>query len=383
MRERAVVVAPVTVPYVRYSQRGAPYFIGAAIHSLCEAAGIGVPDIDGLALASLTMGPDSAAGIVDHLGIELDWLTEVTVGGAAGIVALRRAVTAVDAGDAEIVACVGADTNRPGQLNRLTSEFSGFTRDAVSPYGAGGPNGVFALITQVFMRDTGVTAEDLGKLCVASRLNAAANPLALLRTPYTLDEYLTSRPIADPLRLLDCVMPCAGAEAFLVMSETRAESLGLRPVRVLASFESYNDFRNDPVATRGGWARHAAGLWARAGVQPDDVDLVQSYDDYPVMVAMQLRDLGFAHEGGIAQFIRAQSFTVDGSFPHNTSGGQLSSGQAGFAGGFLGITETLRQLTGAPLGNAVNGARVGAVSGFGMVNFDRGIVSGAVVLGTP
>jgi acetyl-CoA acetyltransferase len=95
---------------------------------------------------------------------------------------------------------------------------------------------------------------------------------------------------------------------------------------------------------------------------------------------MQLEDLGFCEKGQAAQFVRGHTLTTDGSFPVNTSGGQLSVGQAGAAGGFLGTTEALRQLTGAAGGTAVPEARIGLVSGFGMINYDRGLCCGAAIL---
>jgi acetyl-CoA acetyltransferase len=95
---------------------------------------------------------------------------------------------------------------------------------------------------------------------------------------------------------------------------------------------------------------------------------------------MQIEDLGFCRKGEGAEFIRAHTLTADGTFPHNVSGGQLSVGQAGAAGGYLGLVEALRQLTGAALGAAVAEARIGLVSGFGMITYDRGLASGAVLL---
>lgn len=375
-----VVCAPTTVPYVRFSDRGALSWLGAATRSLCETAGLAPREIDGVAVASMTLAPDTAIGVVDHLGLRLRWLDQLTVGGASGVIALRRAVTAVAAGDAETVVCVGADTNRPGAFTDLMEHFSRFSRDAVYPYGASGPNGSFALLTDAFMRDTGVTVRDFGGLCVSQRANAVDNPLALLRDPFTLEEYLGARLIADPLRLLDCVLPCAGAEAFLVTTRDRARRLGLPVVRVLASLETYNEYSDDPVQIRGGWRPHAHALWERAGIAPDEVDLVHTYDDYPVISVMQLRDLGFIPDDDPARFLRTHSFTTHGSFPHNTSGGQLSTGQAGFAGGFLGVNEVLRQLTRRPLGLQVPDAVSGLVSGFGMIDYDRGLVATAAVL---
>jgi acetyl-CoA acetyltransferase len=111
------------------------------------------------------------------------------------------------------------------------------------------------------------------------------------------------------------------------------------------------------------------------------MDFVQTYDDYPVITLMQIEDLGFCGKGEGAAFIRRHTFTWEGSFPLNTSGGQLSAGQAGAAGGSLGLVEALRQLTGEAEGRQVREAKIGLVSGFGMINFDRGLGSGAAVLG--
>ena len=107
---------------------------------------------------------------------------------------------------------------------------------------------------------------------------------------------------------------------------------------------------------------------------------METYDDYPVINVLQFEGLGFCREGDGADFIRANTFEVAGSFPFNTSGGQLSVGQAGAAGGHLGIVEAIRQLTGETLGARVPDARHAVVSGFGMINYDRGLCSGAVVL---
>jgi acetyl-CoA acetyltransferase len=175
-------------------------------------------------------------------------------------------------------------------------------------------------------------------------------------------------------------MPCAGAEAFLVCRATTARSLGLRAVQLLSTIERHNAFPEDVIQLRGGWAVDAGELWSMAGVGPREVDFVETYDDYPVMVMMQLEDLGFCKKGEAAEFVRSHTLTNDGSFPHNTCGGQLSVGQAGAAGGYLGLVEAIRQLTDAPLGSPVPEAKIGLVSGFGMINYDRGLASGAAIL---
>jgi acetyl-CoA acetyltransferase len=375
-----VVCAPVTIPYRRYSTESAHWWIGRALHELTKRTKLRPRDLDGFCLSSFTVGPDTAIGLTQHLGLSPRWLDHIPLGGASGVVALRRAARAVQAGDADFVACVAADTNHVDSFRRMLSTFSRFAQDAVYPYGSGGPNASFALITKNYMNRYGATREDFGKLCVAQRDNALSFPHALMKKKLTLDDYMAARPIADPIHLFDCVMPCAGAEAFLVCREDNAKSLGMDYVHIRATIERHNAFPDDPIQIRGGWAMDVDDLWSMAGVRPGDVDFVETYDDYPVICMMQLEDLGFCAKGEAPDFVRSHTLTNDGSFPHNTSGGQLSVGQAGAAGGYLGLTDAIRQLTGAALGAPVADTKLGLVSGFGMINYDRGLSSGAVIL---
>lgn len=379
----AVVTVPVTVAYVRHSTHGAHWFVARALEGLLAESRLSKVDIDGLCLSSFTLAPDSAVGLTQHLGLTLRWLDHIPMGGAAGIVALRRALRAVQSGDASVVACVAADTNQVDTFRNTLGSFSRFSQDAVFPYGAGGPNASFAFLTAHYMRTFGARREDFGKLCVAQRDNALKFPHALFKKPLTLRDYMEARPVAEPLHLFDCVMPCAGAEAFLVMRRQRALDLGLRFVTVLATQERHNSFPDDPIQTRGGWALDRDELFAQAGVSHADIDILQTYDDYPVISVMQIEDLGFCAKGEGPEFVRSHTFTTDGDFPVNTSGGQLSVGQAGAAGGYLGMTDALRQVTGAPLGAAVPDAHIALVSGFGMINYDRGLCCGAAILAGP
>jgi acetyl-CoA acetyltransferase len=369
----SVVTVPVTVPYVRYSTHGAHWFVARALEGLLAVSGLSKADIDGLCLSSFTLAPDTAVGVTQHLGLSLRWLDHIPMGGASGIVALRRAVRAVESGDATVVACVAADTNQVDTFRSTLGGFSRFAQDAVYPYGAGGPNASFAFLTDYYMRSFGARREDFGKLCVAQRANALSNPNALFKKPLTLQEYMEARPVAEPLHLFDCVMPCAGAEAFLVMSRERARDLGLAGATVLATLERHNAFPDDPIQFRGGWVLDREELFARAGVRHADIDLLQTYDDYPVISVMQIEDLGFCAKGEGPEFIRSHEFALGGDFPMNTSGGQLSVGQAGAAGGYLGMTEAVRRITGGA-------SRTALVSGFGMINYDRGLCCGAAIL---
>ena len=374
------VCVPVTVPYTRYSLRSAHWYCGRALAELIKGAGISKDQIDGFCVSSFTLAPDSAVGLMQHLGVSARWLDHIPMGGASGAVALRRAARAVQTGDAEIVACIAADTNHVDSFRNTIASFSQFANDAVYPYGSGGPNASFAFLTDHYMREYGARREDFAKLCIAQRDNAQATPHAMMKRPLTLDQYMTARPIADPLCLFDCVMPCAGAEAFLVMSSDRAKSLGLATASILSTMERHNAFPDDPIQIRAGWAMDRDAFYDHAGVGPRDMDFLQAYDDYPVICFMQIEDLGFCGKGEAPGFVRSHGLTTEGDFPVNTSGGQLSVGQAGAAGGSLGLVEAIRQLTDQSLGGVVKNARIGLASCFGMINYDRGLCTSAAIL---
>ena len=177
-------------------------------------------------------------------------------------------------------------------------------------------------------------------------------------------------------------MPCAGAEGFLVMSRDRAKWYGLPYAALLSAEEAHNPSSEEDDLFHGGWRMFRQRLFDAADCAPNDIDILQTYDDYPIMVFQQLEDLGFCPRGEAAQFVQSQTLTVDGGgLAHNTSGGQLSAGQAGFAGGFLGVTDAVRHLTGRPLGSRTARARRALVSGIGMLNYDRSLCSAAAVLG--
>ena len=149
------MAAPVTIPYARYSIESAQWWIGRALGALVAKAGIKASDIDGLCVSSFTMGPDSGIGLTQHFGLCVRWLDTIPLGGASAIAALRRAARAVQAHDADIVACVAGDTNHVDSFRLTLENFSRFNQDAVYPYGAGGANSSFALIARNYMRTFG------------------------------------------------------------------------------------------------------------------------------------------------------------------------------------------------------------------------------------
>ena len=372
------VTVPVSVGYSRTSRRTMPWFLGGALRELIRRSGIAKSDIDGLAVSSYLLAPDNGASLTDMFGLSPRFLIDLPYGGACGVLAVKRAARAVQNGDAEIVACIAGDIAPSGY--GFNAAFSTFSRDHVYPNGGGGMNAVFALITSNYMRAFDAKREDFGRICIAQRANSAGHPMALFKQPLTMEAYLGARPICDPIGLFDCVPRVCGGEGFLVMTEDRARSLGLPHVLIAGAVERHNAYAGDPVISHFGVAAERDDLYGQAGVGPDAIRFVEAYDDYPVMVMLELEALGFSKPGEAVSLVRSKRLTLDGDLPINTSGGMLSLGQAGAGAGFLHINEAIGQLTGRPLGRAVEKSEYGLVSCLGTVNYDRGICTGAIIL---
>ncbi len=122
-----------------------------------------------------------------------------------------------------------------------------------------------------------------------------------------MEQYLKGRPICDPICLFDCVARCCGAEGFLVMSEDRARSLRIPFARIAGAVERHNGFPDEPIQSRIGIAADCVSLYAQAGIGPDEVGFVQAYDDYPVIVMLQLEALGLCPQGEAVAFVREKT----------------------------------------------------------------------------
>jgi acetyl-CoA acetyltransferase len=294
------------------------------------------------------------------------------------VASVINAMRAIEAGHAKTILCLAADNYDVAGHYRLMDFFNKALINYGTPNGFGGANGLFGIVQRKHMETYGTRRDELGRIAVGQRASARLNENALLRGPMTLEDYLNSRVIADPIRLYDCVLPCAGADAVVVGALDRAPAG--KGVRVLAGYEQHNHPAGEIAPLRGGWELFRDRLWADAGRGPEDMDFVQAYDDYPIMVAIQLEDHGFCRKGAVGAFLARHSFSFDGSFPLNTNGGQLSCGQAGAAGGMIGLVEAVRQLRGEAGPFQVARPRCGLVSGYGMVGYGHGLSSSSVVL---
>jgi acetyl-CoA acetyltransferase len=352
------------------------YDAGAA--ALADA-GLSWSRVDGLAVTSFLLPPDNVATVAEHFGVEARFLFQGLYGGASGIIGLAHAARAIRDGACDVVVVAAADAFDVASHNETLDRFNGPVREFMSPQGFGGANGMFALHTRLYMERYGAVREDFGRFCIALRANALLNPNALLKTPLTMEQYLDAKPIADPLRLYDCVMPCIGGDAVVLVSERVAETLPGPTLRILAAEEIHNFPANDPYRLPGGWEGFAERLYERAGCGPSDLHFAQVYDDYPVMSFIQLEGLKICDKGTAHRFVAKTDITTRGTFPVNTGGGQLSAGQAGAAGGMIGVYEGVTQLLGRAGARQIQCKR-GVVSGYGMVAYGRGLCSSAAVL---
>jgi acetyl-CoA acetyltransferase len=335
-------------------------------------AGLEHRDVDGLGVSSFGLAPDRAIDLAWHLGISLRWVMEDVV----GMNLLAHAVRAVEAGDAATVVLLGADTLTGRDYGTMVAGYNAATRDFLAPLAFGGPNALFALVTQAHMAEHGLGREAYGRVVVSQRAWAGTSPTAAYRSPLTLEEYLDAPLVADPLCLFDCPPLVAGAEAVVVTRSDRAAD----GVRIRALRTSFNADQQEGDGLQTGLAGIADSLWAESGLGPGDVDVVNVYDDYPVVVLAQLEDLGFISDGESTRLFAGPG----GPAPAvNTSGGMLTAGQAGAAGGLQGLAESVRQLTRRRGAGQVEDARIGVVAGYGMVLYRYAACSVAAVLEAP
>src|SRR5207247_10246407 len=164
--EGVAVAVPVTVPYVRYSIRAAHWWLARCISEILKSAGLKKNAIDGLSVSRFTLAPDTAIGLTQHLGLSPRWLDHLPLGGASGVVALRRAAAAVQPAVAGRVGCIAGDTNHVDSFRLTLANFSQFARDAVYPYGAGGQHARFAFLTSYFIVVLVETRQDFESLWV-------------------------------------------------------------------------------------------------------------------------------------------------------------------------------------------------------------------------
>lgn len=323
-------------------------------------AGLTRADVDGL---SIHIGSPIALDydrVAEGFGLDIRYINQSWSHGRFVTHSLQHAALAVEAGLADVVACVTAVcfTRRramggEGDVEGMREE--GGTHGESPPYGLTAPASGAAIAMQRYMHVHGATSEQLAAVPVAFRKHACMNPRALMQTPLTVADHQASRMVADPLHLYDCCLMTDGAVVVLVTSAERARDMAQKPVRI-TGMQGIRSGREEFIfAPRGmGIAQQTDGrtaareedmeVYRSAGVDRSDVQGLYTYDAFSPLVLFTLERFGFCGPGEAAGFVQGGAIEVGGTLPMNTSGGLLSEAHVG---GWNSIAEMTRQLRGA------------------------------------
>lgn len=362
-------------------------------------AGLSLADVDGL----VTVGPHfhEAGSFVpamagEYLGVRLNFAEVVDLGGASSVAMVWRAAAAIELGLCDTVVCViparmaphsehddhVAEVMRASRFGGHSTRFGAPEAELDLPYGHMAQNTGYAMIAQRYAAVHGYDVAALARIAVDQRFNACHNPNAMFYgQPITVDDVLNSRMVAEPLRVLEIVMPVAGGSAMVVTRADKAKACRHRPVQIVGCGEHIQTksptYAKDMLDTPIGPASRRA--FAMAGLKPSDMHMAQIYDCYTITVMLSLEDAGFCAKGEGLRFLRENDFTFKGNFPMNTHGGQLSFGQTGSAGGMTQVIEAMEQIQGRAGARQLARHDLAYVSGTGGVMSEQGalILKGA------
>ena len=345
----------------------------AALNALADC-GLTPKDIDGLACAA-----EWPTELAHYLGITPTWVDGTMVGGCSFMLHVRHAAAAIAAGLCSTVLITHGESGRSWvgtqamQINQasLAGQFE-------LPYGVLGAPTMFTIPVLRYMKEYGLTHEQLANVAVVQRQWAARNPRASQRDPITVQDVLDTKIIAWPFHVLECCLVTDGGGALVLTSAERAKDFPTRPVYVLGTGESVEtpmisqmqDFTSSRAFRVSG-----AKAFAEAGIRHADVDHLMLYDAFAHLPIYGLEDLGFVAKGEAGAFIWEGHTAPGGKLPVNTNGGGLSYMHSGMYGMYA-LQESVRQLRGtAPA--EVPGAEISVCHGVGGM-FGA---SGTVVLG--
>ena len=329
-----------------------------AIRSALEDAGLEAKQLDGI----LTKAPTSTfpmlwgPKIAEALRVQPKVTGTIDQAGASNIGLIQYAVSAIELGQAEYIAISYGDNPRTGTRASYARPRG---EDALA--GLFGAPSSYAMVAKRHMYEYGTTPEQLANVAIAHRTHASMNPGAQFQELFTLEEYLASRWVAEPFRLLDCCPVSDGGAAYIITTEENAKELNKDPIYIEGigqGHPSWDFFRRPELATSGA---AIAGKMAfdSAQMTTDDVDFCEIYDCFTIVPLISLEEYGFVKKGEGGSFYEEKRTHLGGELPCNTSGGLLS--ETGMPGTQL-VVEAVRQLRGECENRLVEGAEVGLVS---------------------
>lgn len=371
---KAAVVGIAETEYLRGTDRSILQMVLSASMDAIRDAGLKPADVDAILPPPGFVAWDEIAA---HLGVpDVRYTVCPQMGGASATGALLTAAMAISTGVAEVVLLTvgwnGYSAIRPRpdarpNKRRFSAAFFETVKNYYAPYGLRSAPWWYSLYLQRYAKRYNVPPEAAGAIAVACRKHAQLNEKALMRgRPLTMDDYLASPFITEPLRKLDCCVETDCAAAVVLTSVERARDLPHVPVMLLGAAEGHPD-RPDELVNRKdvldlGLERAAPRAFAMAGVTKDDMDFLQIYDCFTYVALLEIEALGYAERGGAADFVKSGNIELGGKFPMNTHGGLMSQGHCW---GMNHIVEATRQLRHEAGAAQVHNCELGLVTGYG------------------
>jgi len=339
-----------------------------AITRALADAGLSLHDVDGIATTGVSRF--SATQLADYFGLRPRWTDSTYAGGSAFEMFVARAAQAIEAGQAEVVVISFASNQRSARSRSLGGVVETHTPEAQfeTPYAPLFPLSYYAMAAQRYLHETGGTRAQLAEVAVAAREWALLNPKAFRHDagPLTVEDVLGSPMVSSPLTVADSCLVTDGGGAVVLTSAERARDLLRPPVHVLGYGErtTNTSMTSQPDLLAVGAAQSGAEAFARAGVRPHDVDVVEVYDSFTITTVLSLEALGFCGRGEALDFLAGGRIRPGGRLPVNTCGGGLSYCHPGQYGVLL-LVEAVRQLRGDAGERQVPGARIAVAHGTG------------------
>lgn len=331
-------------------------------------AGLTLADVDGIATTGISRF--SATQLADYFAIEPTWTDSTFAGGSAYEMMVARAAQAISAGQASTVVISFASNQRSARSRRLGGVHEPHIPEAQfeEPYDMLYPASYYALAAQQYLHRYGGTREQLAEVAVAAREWALLNPKAFRyeKGPITAEDVVSSPMISSPLTVADCCLVTDGGGAVVLTSLERAKDLRKTPVEVLGYGErtTNTSFTVVDDLTAPGVIGSGRDAFARAGITPADVDVLEVYDSFTITAALSVEALGFCGRGEVLDYIADGRIRPGGELPLNTSGGGLSYCHPGQYGILL-LVEAVRQLRGEAEARQVPGAEIAVAHGTG------------------
>lgn len=316
-----------------------------------EDAGIDKNEIDGVFVQPGPFERMPSLLLSEYLGLKPTVSDNTMIGGCSNLAHIAHAMAAMEAGLCNTALIAYSSTQRSAGTRKI----GGWTEDPRSPrgqfdvpYGMLSPIGPYALTLQRYMHLYGTTAEQIGNIAISTREWAVLNPKAYRRKPLTMEEYLASPFISEPLRREDICLLTDGGGAVIITRRDRVPPG--KPAIVVEgiaerSIQHYWVAGMDDLLEQPHVVDTGRRAFAMAGLNHDDIDVLQIYDAFTVMPLLAVEALGFCGRGEGADFFAGGRTAPGGEMPTNTSGGGLSYCHPGMFGIFL-IIEAVRQLRG-------------------------------------